>query len=117
MNNIDKEAFDKYVKENQSSYFGVPSWEIDTDRKIWLAACNYKQREIDALKLEYDKLTEWAAEYKAENAKLRECVEWYANRKNCDNADFSHVEVDDSGEEIADGGYRAREALKELEEK
>lgn len=51
----------------------------------------------------------------AENAKLRACIEWYADRKNCDNADFSHVEIDDSGEEIADGGYRARQCLKELE--
>ena len=51
-----------------------------------------------------------------ENKKLRECVEWYGDRKNCDNADFSHVEIDDEGEEIADGGYRARQVLKEIGE-
>lgn len=48
------------------------------------------------------------------NKKLREVLEWYADRKNCDNPDFAHVEVDEHGEEIADGGYKAREALKEV---
>lgn len=56
MNNVDEEAFEKYVKENQSSYFGVPSWEVDTDRKIWQAACEYKQKEIDELESEKDYL-------------------------------------------------------------
>ena len=54
-------------------------------------------------------------ELKKENAKLRECLKWYADKRNCDNADFAHVEIDNSGEEIADGGYRARKVLKELE--
>lgn len=49
MNDEDKEAFQKYVKENQSSYFGAPSWEIANDRTVWLAACLYKQKEIDDL--------------------------------------------------------------------
>jgi hypothetical protein len=75
MNNIDKEAFDKYVIENQSIYFGVPSWEIDTDRTIWLAACEYKQKELDVLRLQYDKLTDWASEYVAENARLNQEIE------------------------------------------
>ena len=56
MNNVDKEAFEKYVKENQSSYFGVPSWEVDIDRTVWLAACNYKQKVIDELEKEKDYL-------------------------------------------------------------
>ena len=66
------------------------------------------QKHLSGLKADNERL-------EAENAKLRQCIEWYADRKNCDNADFYHVEIDDSGEEIADGGYRAREALKELE--
>lgn len=66
------------------------------------------QKHLSGLKAENERL-------ESENTKLRQCIEWYADRKNCDNADFSHVEIDDSGEEIADGGYRAREALKELE--
>ncbi len=56
MNNVDKEAFDKYVKENQSIYFGVPSWEINTDRTVWLAACEYKQKYINELESENAKL-------------------------------------------------------------
>lgn len=76
---------------------------------------NHKR--IENLIKENEVLFEKTVELEAENAKLRECVEWYADRKNCDNADFSHVEIDDSGEEIADGGYRARQVLKELGEK
>jgi hypothetical protein len=45
----DKEAFNKYVEANKSIYFGLPDWEVDTDRTIWEAACNYKQKEIDEL--------------------------------------------------------------------
>jgi hypothetical protein len=64
----------------------------------------------EELVLEFEKL-------QAENKKLREALEWYANRKNCDNPDFAHVEIDEDGEEIADGGYRARKALEEVKEK
>ena len=42
---------------------------------------------------------------------MSECLEWYADEKNCDNPDFAHVEIDEEGEEIADGGYRARKVL------
>lgn len=56
-------------------------------------------------------------ELESKNKKLREALEFYADRKNCDNPDFAHVEIDEHGDEIADGGYRAREALKELEDK
>lgn len=66
--------------------------------------CISKQKEIDDLKLEYDKLTDWASEYKAENAKLRECVEWYVSEYH---HDLKEPEF----------GGRARKVLKELEEK
>lgn len=52
----DYEAFNEYVIANKHIYFGVPSWEVDTDRAAWLAACNYKQREIDELEKEKDYL-------------------------------------------------------------
>lgn len=48
--------------------------------------------------------------------KLVEALSWYADRNNCDNADFAHVEISEDGEEIADGGFRARTTLKELGE-
>jgi hypothetical protein len=64
----------------------------------------------EELALEFEKL-------QAENKKLREALQWYADRKNCDNPDFAHIEIDEHGEEIASGGYRAREALKEVGEK
>ena len=49
MNDQDKEAFEDYMEENKSIYFGMPEWEKDTDRTIWQAACEYKQKEIDEL--------------------------------------------------------------------
>ena len=63
----DKEAFDAYMDEHKSIYFGMPDWEKDTDRTIWLDACEYKQKEstdlimklqtrIESLIAENDKL-------------------------------------------------------------
>jgi hypothetical protein len=53
----DKEAFSEYVKANKSIYFGLPEWEVDTDRTIWEAACNYMRNRspLDPVSL-YDKL-------------------------------------------------------------
>lgn len=53
----DKEAFSEYVKANKSIYFGLPEWEVDTDRTIWEAACNYMRNRspLDSVSL-YDKL-------------------------------------------------------------
>jgi hypothetical protein len=44
-------------------------------------------------------------------------LEWYGDRKNCDNFDLCHVETDEDGEQIADAGYRAREALNKINQK
>ena len=59
--------------------------------------------------LEYQKL-------KQENARLREALEWYADNKNCANPDSCFIyEIDKDGEEIADEGYTARQALAEAD--
>jgi hypothetical protein len=57
MRDQDKEEFEKYVEENKSIYFGLPEWEVDTDRTIWEAACNYMRNRspLDSVSL-YDKL-------------------------------------------------------------
>lgn len=57
MNEKDKESFSEYVKANKSIYFGLPEWEVDTDRTIWEAACNYMRNRspLDSVSL-YDKL-------------------------------------------------------------
>lgn len=58
INDKDYEAFNEYVHANKSIYFGVPSWEINTDRTVWLAACEYKQKYINELELENTKLNQ-----------------------------------------------------------
>ena len=70
MNDKDKKAFGKWFENN---------WQDSDDKDVftqaWQSACEYKQKEIDDLKLEYDKLTDWASEYVAENAKLNQEIE------------------------------------------
>jgi cysteinyl-tRNA synthetase len=109
MNDKDKEAFEKwYIKTDTipviNNLTGPRTYNYFTLEQTWQAACEYKQKEIDTLKLEYDKLTDWAAEYKAENKKLREALEFYAEYKNDDPDDDYNYDV-------------AREALKEVEKK
>jgi FtsZ-binding cell division protein ZapB len=70
MNEQDKKAFGKWFENN---------WQDSDDKDVfteaWQAACLYKQKEIDELKLQYDKLTDWASEYVAENARLNQEIE------------------------------------------
>jgi hypothetical protein len=73
-------------------------------------------KEIKTYKIIAENLRTVVEINQAENKKLREALEFYADRKNCDNPDFVHVEIDENGDEISDGGYRAREALKEIGE-
>ncbi len=75
--------------------------------------CEYKQNEIDDLL--------------AENAKLRECVEFYAKQSNwmgyhrdvdCIRpCDCEPEKADEDGFDIMLGGKRARQVLKELGDK
>jgi hypothetical protein len=97
MNDKDKEAFDNYM-------------EI-SDFNVWQAACEYmrnKSNPLDALSL-YEKLEK----LKAENKKMRDVLEFYANG-------YAH-EIDDSCNNYFENGHirissgkRAREALKEV---
>jgi len=105
MNDKDKQEFEKAMKK---LYNQPPS-------ELWQAALEYERYNHKYCVVgSLDKLCE---KLEAENKKLREALQWYADRKNCDNPDFAHVEINEHGEEIADGGYRAREALKEVGEK
>lgn len=137
MNDKDKEAFEKWIKT---------SWaEIDPkdypnllSRDAWQAACEYKQKEIDELQKELvliDSITvrevlNTNKNLRAENEKLRECVEFYANKLSWydntqingsdqkaifkDSEDWLIKSID---KHIVIGGKRARQVLKELEEK
>jgi hypothetical protein len=124
MNDKDKEAFEKWcvgkfniAPELVDEFKHTFIHKLRHTGEAWEKACEYKQKEIDELKLEYDKLTDWASEYVDKNRKLKECVKWYADPKNCDNIDFTHCEwCERTEEEIADAGFRARQCLKELNE-
>lgn len=99
MNDKDKEAFQKWKESHIISVVGLTEEEARkklqiemTPEKEWQAACEHKQKEIDELK----NVTYWTVEQdgkvtrhisiseieklQAENAKLRECVEFYANQ-------------------------------------
>lgn len=117
MNDKDKEAFNSWWKENMVD----PNW-LTTDHasdvfNSWQAACDYKQKEIDELK----DGSYWQSDIErleAENAKLKECVEFYARTSswNCYGSIIPEDQwfVEKWFETI--GGKRARRVLKELDE-
>jgi FtsZ-binding cell division protein ZapB len=81
----DKEAFEKWRLEYISTHTGYFKM-IGTDdlsQVVWQAACAYKQKEIDELKTQDQIIAKEIKTYRAiaeklqaENAKLRECVEY-----------------------------------------
>jgi len=101
--------------------------------------CEYKQKEIDELKDQIDHqdslifeldqnvqvFMEKTKSLQAENAKLRKCVEFYSNTDNWleekDRNNLYTIIKEDASDDYCDylrfGGKRARQVLKELEEK
>ena len=98
----DKEAFEEWFKNAWDMDFDGHDFRHTIQVKAWQFACEYKQKEIDDLKLEYDKLTDWASEYVAENAKLKAVV-MLASNASC------YTEYEDACS-------CARQVLKELDE-
>jgi hypothetical protein len=138
MNKQDKEAFNKYIcSHDQGILQHSDDTEIDVAERAWQAACEYKQKEIDELKNgkgacpTCEPVAEFNQKLEAENAKLRDCIEFYADKSNwnphvcdswsglltafgADNDPDNDVEV--LNNEFIDG-KRARQVLKELDEK
>ena len=75
MNDEDKEAFEKWWSNLKQPLGGCRKGYKKGSKDGWQAACDYKQKELDELRLQYDKLTDWASEYVAENAKLNQEIE------------------------------------------
>ena len=118
--NDDKEAFEKWADRIEVEW-GIDGHKVTLFSRLdmaeaWQAACEYKQSEIKKLQ--------------AENAKLRECVEFYADPNNYFLTTHQRPRVKSSQRVLTDkdlsdveshilqvGGKRARQALKELEEK
>ena len=103
MNDKDKEAYEKYLIKNNVNQRQI--WnELSLD-EIWQAACDYMQAEIahHIFKIE------------AENARLIECVEFYAST-GAQNDDHDFFILKDYKFSIPTT-RRARQVLKELDEK
>lgn len=126
MNDKDKEAYEKYLVENNVNQRQI--WnELSLD-EIWQAACEYKQKEIDELEKEKDylckKMENMREIYKnseklqVENSKLRECVEFYAQPWERGELDGELlVRKSESYDHFTEVHYKARQCLKELDEK
>lgn len=131
MNDKDKEAFNKYIcSHDQGILQHSDDTGIDVAERAWQAACEYKQKEVDELleneetlrnhmnSIGYRKLKK----IQAENAKLRECVEFYADKNKSNsifNPDYQNEEDCDFHEDtqFTHFGKYARQVLKELDNK
>lgn len=111
MIDINKEAFEKWVEVAYSPTSSLAAWQ---------AACEFKQKEIDILK-NHD-----IAGYKegidclqAENKKLRNALEFYADVTNNPKQYMrqGYLVYNLKKNIFVDGGTIAREALKEVGEK
>jgi len=122
MNDKDKQEFEKWFKDFYEVDFNVGNHWFMGQSIAWKYACEFKQKEIDILK-NHD-----IAGYKegidclqAENKKLREALEFYADTSNPNsifNPDYDEEEDCELIEstQFIHFGKRAREALKEVGE-
>ena len=133
--------FEKWWKEERGG-FPINEDHISvTERQLfkweseaWQAACEYKQKEYSNIIDAMTRTSQNNAKLQAENAKLRECVEFYADRFSWTESEHptheyyaGSIRNDDSlveyteacGDVFKDfcGGKRARQVLKELENK
>lgn len=117
MNDKDKEAFVKWYSKETASVL----WEdLNGDEivvKAWQAACEYKDISlINGTRMK--QMNEEIERLKAENAKLKECVNIYANKYAWHG---THINSDDlwfdETQGYFTGGKHARQVLKELEDK
>lgn len=111
MNDQDKEAFEKWMKDEDrhdgvfgnNNNFTRDEWVAD---KAWQAACEYKQKKIDSIDC-YIERDEKIKKLQAENATFKRVLERLV---------FAHHVGGEKTEYI--GAYNdAIQALKELEEK
>jgi hypothetical protein len=101
MNDKDKEAFEEWYMNNESVF--------DDCKEAWQAACEYMQAE----------LAHHIFKIEAENKKLREALEFYANtftwQGHYDVHNTPALILTDRDNESCVFGNRAREALKKDE--
>ena len=129
MNDKDKEAFEKWWDNLYSNQMEWRDWQgcdivfngKEDMRCGWQAACEYKDSEHNNAKnFSYTEML--LAKLTIENAKLRECVQFYADEANQIAPIYKHDGRNRPGADFTapyrmDEGKRARQVLKELEEK
>jgi len=113
MNDQDKEAFEAWLDE-QSIH---NTWKRILCEGAWMAAIKYKDISlINGTRMK--QMNEEIERLKAENAKLKECVNIYANKYAWHG---THINSDDlwfdETQGYFTGGKHARQVLKELEDK
>ncbi len=123
MNDKDKEAFEKWFYLLGDSHLErVIKLNRGASYEAWQAACEYKQKEIDDLQKELvfvDSITvrevlNTNKKLQAENAKLRECVEFYAVNGLASITVGQSLDVKLCQKFYINGSH-ARQVLKELE--
>jgi hypothetical protein len=110
MHDKDKEAFIEWYKNKES--------EFDNCKEAWRAACEYKQKKLDRKYTDdVTYLDSKILNLQAENKKLRDALEFYADPRWWDymKDDLEEV-IFDGGFKCKERGKRAREALKEVGE-
>jgi CRISPR/Cas system CSM-associated protein Csm4 (group 5 of RAMP superfamily) len=136
----DKEAFKKWWEGFVKKDLGLNVKAIADCKveKAWKSACEYKQKEIDELKNQDRIISKEIKTYMTiaenlrtvvkinqdENMKLREVIEFYANETSWDDIGGDCLNNEISGSDLEHiigdtviGGKRARQVLKELEDK
>lgn len=144
MKDQDREAFEKWKENASATRDEIRKFEAMSEHEkiqhcielTWQAACEYKQKEINEIELREAKtnrgFVELASKFcslRTENLKLIECVEFYADTGSWDAVEASDTSVisgvivdsdiyspwEEQG--ISVGGKRAKEVLKELDDK
>lgn len=130
MNQNDREAFQKWNESKIQSIVGMTESEAKEKlskemlpEDLWRAACEYKQKQINNLEIEKQKLflkmskdleieKNKVIKLEEENQKLKDCVMFYA----AGNVQFDHEYIAVQGGLVSKIGSYARKILAKLEE-
>jgi hypothetical protein len=107
MNEQDKKAFEEWGSDQDGDRPMLEGAAYET----WQAACEYKQKEIDAWEKGFQSLTYSIEQLQEQNKKLRECVEFCVDR-------YFDVPIEyrmKKGLTESEQSKRARQCLEEIE--
>lgn len=123
MNDKDKEAFEKWWDEERGgkplNEDHVPVTEKQLYRwenEAWQAACDYKDKEYSNLIDAMTRTSQYNSRLQAENKKLKEVLEFYANNQQTMTTENGIYLRDGLNGDFFPLKEKAREALKEIRE-